>query len=162
MMPVRQDFRENLGLAFDTIRTHKLRSFLAVLGVLIGVALIILVVGLVQGFRTSISEDIASVGLDTAWVARFIQDSPGLNGRRPKEERERKPLTFEDAQAVMAQCPAMKQTAVSVFEWTQPHTVRYQSSPGCGWEFSWHIPRVPRGVFEREYQSGSIFHRDRK
>src|ERR1700751_4628185 len=99
MIPVRQDFRENLGLALDTIQTHKLRSFLAVLGVLIGVALIILVVGLVQGFRTSIAEDIASVGLDTAWVARFIQDSPGLNGRRPKEERERKPLTFEDAQA---------------------------------------------------------------
>src|SRR6202007_1510315 len=66
MMPVRQDFRENLGLAFDTIRTHKLRSFLAVLGVLIGVALIILVVGLVQGFRTSISEAIASGGLVTA------------------------------------------------------------------------------------------------
>ena len=100
MMPVRQDFRENLGLAFDTIRTHKLRSFLAVLGVLIGVALIILVVGLVQGFRTSISEEIASEGLDTAWVARFTQ-GPGLNGRRPKEERERKPLTFADAQAVM-------------------------------------------------------------
>src|SRR6201998_1146822 len=63
MMPVRQDFRENLGLAFDTIRTHKLRSFLAVLGVLIGVALIILVVGLVQGFRTTISAEIASAGV---------------------------------------------------------------------------------------------------
>src|ERR1700751_1836834 len=94
MIPVRQDFRENLGLAFDTIRTHKLRSFLAVLGVLIGVALIILVVGLVQGFRTSISEEIASEGLDTAWVARFNQ-ALGLNGRRPKEERVRKPLPFE-------------------------------------------------------------------
>jgi ABC-type antimicrobial peptide transport system permease subunit len=138
MTPVRQDFRENLGLAFDTIRTHKLRSFLAVLGVLIGVALIILVVGLVQGFRTSISEEIASEGLDTAWVARFTQ-GPGLNGRRPKEERERKPLTFADAQAVMTQCPAVKQTAVSVFEWTQPHTVRYQSNQVAGGESNANI-----------------------
>src|SRR3984957_9590799 len=118
MIPVRQDFRENLGLAFDTIRTHKLRSFLAVLGVLIGVALIILVVGLVQGFRTSISEESASDSVDTAWEAHFTQ-GPGLNGRRLKEEREHKPLTCADAPAVMTQSPAVNHTEISVFEWTQ-------------------------------------------
>ena len=48
---MQSDFRENLKLALDTVRAHKLRSFLAILGVMIGVALIILVVGLVQGFR---------------------------------------------------------------------------------------------------------------
>jgi len=156
MIPVRQDFRENLGLAFDTIRTHKLRSFLAVLGVLIGVALIILVVGLVQGFRTSISEEIASEGLDTAWVARFNQ-GPGLNGRRPKEERERKPLTFEDAQAVMTQCPAVKQTAVSVFEWTQPHTVRYQSSQVAGGEFRGTFPAYLEVYSNANIKAGRFF-----
>jgi len=52
-MELRQDFRENLGLAIDTVREHKFRSFLAVLGVTIGVMLIILVVGLVEGFRTT-------------------------------------------------------------------------------------------------------------
>ncbi len=156
MMPVRQDFRENLGLAFDTIRTHKLRSFLAVLGVLIGVALIILVVGLVQGFKSSISEEIASEGLDTAWVARFTQ-GPGLHGRRPKEERERKPLTFEDAQAVMSQCPAVKQTAVSVFEWTQPHTVRYQSSQVSGGEFRGTFPAYLEVYSNANIKAGRFF-----
>ena len=43
---MKQDYIENLHLAFDTVRSHKLRSFLAILGVMIGVALIILVVGL--------------------------------------------------------------------------------------------------------------------
>ena len=156
MIPVRQDFRENLGLAFDTIRTHKLRSFLAVLGVLIGVALIILVVGLVQGFRTSISEEIASEGLDTAWVARFTQ-GPGLNGRRPKEERERKPLTFADAQAVMTQCPAVKQTAISVFEWTQPHTVRYQSNQVAGGEFRGTFPAYLEVYSNANIKAGRFF-----
>ena len=52
-MQLRQNFRENFELAIDTVRVHKLRSFLAVLGVMIGVALIILVVGLVEGFRTT-------------------------------------------------------------------------------------------------------------
>ena len=156
MMPVRQDFRENLGLAFDTIRTHKLRSFLAVLGVLIGVALIILVVGLVQGFRASVSEEIASEGLDTAWVARFTQ-GPGLNGRRPKEERERKPLVFADAQAVMTQCPAVKQTAVSVFEWTQPHTVRYQSNQVAGGEFRGTFPAYLEVYSNANIKAGRFF-----
>jgi putative ABC transport system permease protein len=156
MMPVRQDFRENFHLAFDTIRTHKLRSFLAVLGVLIGVALIILVVGLVQGFRSSISEEIASEGLDTAWVARFTQ-GPGLNGRRPKEERERKPLVFGDAQAVMTQCPAVKQTAVSVFEWTQPHTVRYQSSQVAGGEFRGTFPAYLEVYSNANIKAGRFF-----
>ena len=156
MMPVRQDFRENLGLAFDTIRTHKLRSFLAVLGVLIGVALIILVVGLVTGFKSSISEEIASEGLDTAWVARFTQ-GPGLAKRRPKEERERKPLTFEDGMAVMTQCPAVKQTAISVFEWTQPHTVRYQSHQVAGGEFRGTFPAYLEVYSNANIKAGRFF-----
>ena len=66
-----QDYRENLALAFDTLRTHKLRSFLAVLGVMIGVGLIILVVGLVDGFKTVIQDEITQEGIDTAWVQRY-------------------------------------------------------------------------------------------
>ena len=58
---VRQDFRENLQLALDTVRANKLRSFLAILGVMIGVALIILVVGLVQGFRQTVQDEISAI-----------------------------------------------------------------------------------------------------
>ena len=60
---MQSDFRENLQLALDTVRAHKLRSFLAILGVMIGVALIILVVGLVQGFRQTIQDEIVSEGI---------------------------------------------------------------------------------------------------
>ena len=138
MFALRQDYRENLHLAFDTIRAHKLRSFLAVLGVLIGVALIILVVGLVQGFRDTIQDEITAEGLDTAWVARFTQGPRA--GRRPKEERERKPLVREDGIAVMQSCPAVKQVAVSIFEWTQPHSVKYQKNQVQGGEFRGTFP----------------------
>src|SRR6201987_2885221 len=156
MMPVRQGFRANLGLAFCTILTHKLRRFLAVLGVLIGVALIIVVVGLMQGFRTSISEEIASSGLDTAFVALFNQ-AVGRTGAPKKEKRDRKPLTFEDAQAVMAQCPAVKQTAVSVFEWTQPHTVRYQSSQIADGNFRGTFPAYLEVYSNANIKDGRFF-----
>ena len=135
---VKQDFRENLHLAIDTIRSHKLRSFLAVLGVMIGVALIILVVGLVQGFRSSIEDELMAEGADTAWISRFEQ-GPRV-GRRPKDERQRKPLTLEDGLAVREMCPAVKQIAISVFQWELAHNARYQNNQVQGGEFRGTFP----------------------
>jgi putative ABC transport system permease protein len=89
-------------------------------------------------------------------VARFTQ-GPGLNGRRPKEERERKPLTFADAQAVMTQCPAVKQAAISVFEWTQPHTVRYQSNQVAGGEFRGTFPAYLEVYSNANIKAGRFF-----
>jgi putative ABC transport system permease protein len=135
---VKQDFRENLHLAIDTIRSHKLRSFLAVLGVMIGVALIILVVGLVQGFRSSIEDELMAEGADTAWISRF-ENGPRV-GRRPKDERLRKPLTLEDGLAVRELCPAVKQIAISVFQWELAHNARYQNNQVQGGEFRGTFP----------------------
>src|SRR5580692_6750239 len=106
-MEFKNDLRENLALAIDTVRVHKLRSFLAVLGVMIGVMLIILVVGLVEGFRTTIQDMIEAQGVNTAWAWRFNQGPS--NGRRPKEERLRKPLTLEDGEAVAQLSPAVRE-----------------------------------------------------
>ncbi|MGH9711957.1 MAG: ABC transporter permease [Candidatus Acidiferrales bacterium] len=155
MFALRQDYRENFRLAFDTIRAHKLRSFLAVLGVMIGVALIIMVVGLVQGFRVTIQDEITAEGLDTAWVARFTQGPRA--GRRPKEERERKPLVREDGIAVMQSCPAVKQVAVSIFEWTQPHSVKYQRNQVQGGEFRGTFPAYLEVYSNANLKAGRFF-----
>lgn len=135
---MKQDYSENLKLAFDTIRTHKLRSFLAILGVMIGVALIILVVGLVQGFRITVQNEISAEGINTAWVDRFMQGP--RNGRRPKEERMRKPLTLEDGEAIQAECPSVKQTAISKFQWELAHTAKYGNNLVEGTEFRGTFP----------------------
>ncbi len=70
---MKQDIQENLALAFDTLRSHKARSFLAVLGVVIGVGVIIVVASLITGFRSTIADEIAGFGANTAWVARYDQ-----------------------------------------------------------------------------------------
>lgn len=134
-----QDYKENLRLAFDTVREHKMRSFLAVLGVMIGVMLVILVVGLIQGFRQTIQNEITAEGIDTAWVDRF-EHGPGNGGRRPLEERLRPSLTLEDGQAIQELCPAVKQTAVSAFQWQQPHNARYEKNEVEGVEFRGTFP----------------------
>jgi ABC-type antimicrobial peptide transport system permease subunit len=154
-MQVRQDYRENLRLALDTLRAHKLRSFLAILGVMIGVALIILVVGLVQGFRGTIQDVIVAQGVDTAWIDRFSQ-GPQI-GRRPKEERLRKPLTLEDGQAIQQLCPAIKQTAVSAFQWEQLHNARYQRNEVQGTEFRGTFPAYLEVYSNATMKAGRFF-----
>src|SRR5579883_562388 len=117
-----QQHGENLKQALDTLRAHKMRSALTVFGVVLGVSVIMLVTALITGLDEQIQANIKEVGADTAFITRF--DQGPHNGRRPKEERERKPLTVEDAKALQDSCPAVKNVTVWIQWWEQAHTVR--------------------------------------
>jgi ABC-type antimicrobial peptide transport system permease subunit len=117
-----QQYGENLKQAMDTLRAHKMRSALTVFGVVLGVSVIMLVAALITGFDAQIQENIKQFGADTAFVSRWDQGPHG--GRRPKEERERKPLTLEDAEAIKEGSPAVKNVTAFLTWWEQPHTVR--------------------------------------
>jgi putative ABC transport system permease protein len=93
-----QDMKENLVLAFDTLRSHKLRSFLTILGVIIGVSVLMLVGALVEGFNQSVVDNITSFGGDSAYISR-LNSGPTVT-RPTKEQLQRKPLTVEDAEAI--------------------------------------------------------------
>src|SRR5437667_9406306 len=120
-----QAYGENLKQAMDTLRAHKLRSFLTVFGVVLGVSVIMLVAALITGFDAAVQESIKEVGADTAFITRFDQGPHA--GRRPKEERERKPLTAEDAEAIKEGSPAVKNVTVFLTWWEQQHSVRTKS-----------------------------------
>jgi len=99
------EMKESLRLAFGTFRAHKLRSFLTILGVLIGVFTIIAVVSVITGLNNSIARDIEALGSNTLYVSKY---KPGIvMGNRPASERNRKGITFEDAQAIAESCPAI-------------------------------------------------------
>src|SRR5437899_3372135 len=117
-----QQYGENLKQAMDTLRAHKMRSALTVFGVVLGVSVIMLVAALITGFDAQIQENIKQFGADTAFISRWDQGPHG--DRRPKEERERKPLTLEDAEAIKEGCPAVKNVTAFLIWWEQPHTVR--------------------------------------
>ena len=89
---------ENLMLALDTLRTHKFRSFLTVLGVLIGTTTVIAVASIIAGLDAQLVRDGRTV-----WDARLIcvyKLQMGAPHRLTREERLRKPLSYEDAQAI--------------------------------------------------------------
>src|SRR5713226_7023948 len=117
-----QQYGENLKQAMDTLRAHKMRSALTVFGVVLGVSVIMLVAALITGFDAQIQENIKQFGADTAFISRW--DQGPHSDRRPKEERERKPLTLEDAVAIKEGCPAVKNVTAFLIWWEQPHTIR--------------------------------------
>lgn len=157
---MKQDFKENLALALDTLRAHKLRSFLTMLGVMIGVGVIIIVGALMVGFDRSVSDEISGFGADTAFISKF---GGGIrHGRLTKEERMRKPLVLEDAEAILEACPAVKNIAVSLFPDDGNHRVRYQDQEVVGIDFRGTFPSFVEVYGNASVQSGRFFHRGRK
>lgn len=103
--------RENVRMALETIRTHKVRSLLTVLGVVIGVAVAIVVASILIGFEDNVQQSLNEFGVNNLWVFRFNMSF----GRLTPEERQRKPLTLDDGLAIRDECPAIKNVSIAVF-----------------------------------------------
>ena len=100
------DYRENLSMALDTILAHKFRSFLTVLGIVVGVLTVIVIASILTGMRKNIVSTIEELGTNTIFA--FHLDMGVSVGRPSREERMRKPLTVEDGKAIKKQCSAVK------------------------------------------------------
>ncbi|WP_028243967.1 ABC transporter permease [Pseudobutyrivibrio ruminis] len=67
---------ENLRLAFRGIWTHKLRSFLTMLGIIIGIAAIIAIVSTIEGTNQQIKENLIGSGSNTVDIQLYQNDWP--------------------------------------------------------------------------------------
>jgi len=94
----RAEFRENLLVSLDTLRAHKVRSMLTLLGVVIGVTSVISVAAIIGGLNRFISNKVERMGSRTYFMARFpFGTDPN---RVPEKIRVRRKLEFEDADKV--------------------------------------------------------------
>jgi putative ABC transport system permease protein len=86
-------FLEALRISIAAILAHKLRSFLTLLGVIFGVATVIVVVSLIEGFNKYVDEKIANIGTNAFSIQQYsIEDFASLEAydqarRRNKEVR---------------------------------------------------------------------------
>jgi putative ABC transport system permease protein len=106
-------YKEIIQMALDSLRSNKLRSFLTVLGITIGVTTVIGMVSIIQGLNRTFLQELEAVGSDIIVVSKY---EPGVVRIGPMEEelRRRKDLTFEDAQAIEEECPSVKAVAVEL------------------------------------------------
>src|SRR5687767_13792281 len=102
---LRSDILENLWMALGTLRANKLRSFLTVFGVIIGVITVMLIASIIAGVDTAVTKEVESFGTRSMYISKF---DPGIQvGRRSREERMRKELTYDDAIA-LSQLPTVE------------------------------------------------------
>ncbi len=118
--------REIFGMAFDSLRTHKLRSFLTLLGIMIGVMTVIGMVSIIQGLNTAFIRELESAGSDLILIEKY---EPLQMRELTEEERKRKDLTYDDAMAIEREASLVKAVAVnlspSIFGTTE---IKYQNN----------------------------------
>ena len=102
------DYRENLKMALDTLVSHKFRSFLTILGIVVGVVVVIVIASALVGLRQSIVDQLEGVGANNLYA---YHRSVMQLGRLTREERMRKPLKVTDAMMIKEQCDAVEDVA---------------------------------------------------
>ena len=93
-------FYENLMMAFDTLRGNKLRSFLTIVGVVVGVITVMLISSIISGINVAVEKQVESFGTRSIFLYKF--NIGFSHGNRTREERMRKPLTVDDSEAIKA------------------------------------------------------------
>ncbi|HXD31339.1 MAG TPA: ABC transporter permease [Pyrinomonadaceae bacterium] len=95
---LRNDIYENLRMALSTLIGNKLRSFLTVFGVVIGIITVMLIASIISGIDVSVKKEVESFGTRSIYISKF---NPGIHiGRMSREERMRKELTYDDSVAL--------------------------------------------------------------
>ena len=96
-------------MSLDSIFAHKFRSFLTILGIVVGVMTAIIVASILTGMRQSIVSIVEEYGTNNIYAFHL---STGFGHSSNRDERNRKPLTEDDANAILAQSTAVEDIAI--------------------------------------------------
>lgn len=100
---------ESIKLAFEAIKSHKMRSGLTTLGILIGVLAVIVMMSMIDGLNRMVTKELDSIGSTTLYVQKSTWG--------PQDEAEqlkimkRKNITLADAYAIRDNCPSVRRVA---------------------------------------------------
>ena len=118
-------FRNNMMLALDTIRAHKLRSALTMLGVVIGTGTIIGVGSILTGFDGAVTNVFKSFGPNAIIASR---EPAFRTSDLTPEERARKQLNYENALAMREQCRACERVSAMLWLHHGPIVTKYKGN----------------------------------
>jgi len=102
------NLRESSGIALGAIRANKLRSFLTLLGTIIGVGSVIFVLSVVEGLNQYVSDKILGAGSNVFWVDKF---GAAMNEQDFEDAMKRPDITLDDVDVLRAN---MRQAAAVV------------------------------------------------
>ena len=115
-----------LPFALNALRNNKLRTFLSLLGVTIGIFSIIGVLAAVDSLEKEIKGSISSLDNSTIYLIRFSFGPTNI----PKWKREQFPdVTFEEYQYIKKTVPDMEAASFVLF--VNPETIKYEDESSC-------------------------------
>jgi putative ABC transport system permease protein len=107
-MASRLPLRETVAMSLDNLRANRLRSLLTILGIVIGNASVITLVGLGRGASNLAEGQLSTLGANVLFVV------PGTNDTRRQGIDTPKTLVLEDAEAIAEQVPSVRQVAPQI------------------------------------------------
>jgi len=135
--------KESFGMALLSLRSNKLRTFLTLLGIIIGVLTIIAVVSVIQGLNNYVYTKMSFFGANDFSVQKFSMIGTSLKDFR--EQMKRKDLTLVERDLIRANCPTCELVGASASYGT---TVKYGSQSLRDTEV--------RGVTYLDHEIGSV------
>jgi putative ABC transport system permease protein len=124
----RHESIENLLVALDTLRSHKVRSALTILGIVIGVTSVITVASIIDGLNRFVQDKVESLGSRTYFVSRLPAGTDP--NRMPLKIRIRKYIDYSDAAYLRASCPDIATASTfgtRAFFFGQSNVISYES-----------------------------------
>ncbi len=102
---------EIVGMAWESLRTHKMRSVLTVLGIVIGITMVVGVTSLIRGFDATITGEIQGMGPDVMFVAKFSLQSM-TSGQGFRELLSRPDIDRNDARVIREQAATVRNVSM--------------------------------------------------
>ena len=151
------DIKETIKVALKALQTNKTRSFLTMLGIIIGIAAVILLVSIGKGLETYITQQLESLGGNTLFVipGEFTLGEGHQGGGPPGSGMAASKLTFNHLNQIKRKAKSVK-VAMAYLEYNA--TLRYKGKThttqvvGCG-------PKYPQ-VRDQKAILGSFFNQN--
>ncbi len=133
-----QSFGDILQQVFASIWSNRLRSFLTMFGIAWGVASLLLLVGLGEGFRSGQRKNLASVGTDFIWMWGGTIPAVGNQhqGMRPYQ------LTVADAEAIRNRAPHVRNSTAILSRSDLKQVSEFSSAGGPVWGVQDNFPEI--------------------
>jgi len=133
-----QSFDDILRQVFASIWSNRLRSFLTMFGIAWGVASLLLLVGLGEGFRSGQRKNLATVGTDFIWMWGGTIPAVGNQhqGMRPYQ------LTLGDAELVRTHAPHVRNSTAILTRADLKQVSEFSSAGGPVWGVQENFPQI--------------------
>ena len=115
------NFDEGLKLAFQTVKSNKMRTFLTTLGIVIGVTAVIGMMSIINALDRYMTKSLSSIGGNVFWIQKY----PAVQvGHLDQKYRMRKDLKYEHAEAIKRSATLVSAVSAEFFRWGK--TVKYK------------------------------------